>query len=738
VGGASASAAAGGAAGVSLPFIAGIAAAVVVTTIALGVGLGLGLSANSSSPASATSSRGWVEVPGTPYTLSPLSPTDNLVAASAVPPGMQGICNVALMSGDASDTTAVLHVTVVNATACGFVTGGSGNGTLTVFLSQRQGVNVTSPTASEVAQSVQRLPLVFRDQAGEDYRSNPGGYAAMVRVLGLLPGKRYDYNVSITPDADGNNNNASPVPVYAGSRVGTFRTFPGPSYTGAIRMLHMSCANANPYPVGAALSTALSRDEYDLAVFNGDTVYADYDNGFGATPPVSLSFYRGLYSRQRNPGYSGAFFPMVLGSASWHIGHDDHEYVNNISGEDEENATQIQQTGSLGFGPAREPGADLLPNATVELLKRIGTQALFERNPITPWALLQADDTPPVPLAKPRTRLFRRYRPSAHVEVFQLDLRQYRKREPATRSPAPILPTGVTASRLASEFPIVAGFLTEPSPALDIAPMMQNRSLLGASQREWLKAGLLASTARWKVIISEYQILKWFLGPHDRWEGYMHEREAILSLIEENNIRDVVFLTGDVHAAIFARVNPGREPPVYEFTTGPVGGSTMAGVVGSFLPIANDLSRFLNKYAADAHIHNDGVRFANVERSNFMSVFADGDSFAVTVRDANGTVLRDRFGRFGHFVLPEDGVSKKGFLGPDAPIVAVGRRRRMAAAAAAGAVRGEVDEKESGEDEGEGYEEPPAPTAEEVAQGLKIVEGLVEGFRNGKMLFKQH
>ena len=87
----------------------------------------------------------------------------------------------------------------------------------------------------------------------------------------------------------------------------------------------------------------------------------------------------------------------------------------------------------------------------------------------------------------------------------------------------------------------------------------RGRTVLGATQREALLDGLLASEARWKVIASSVQF-----SPHpefwnfDAWDGYPADRRAILGLIESERLEGVVFVCGDGHKS-FADELP-RDP----------------------------------------------------------------------------------------------------------------------------------------------------------------------------------
>lgn len=65
-------------------------------------------------------------------------------------------------------------------------------------------------------------------------------------------------------------------------------------------------------------------------------------------------------------------------------------------------------------------------------------------------------------------------------------------------------------------------------------------------QKDWLFQGLLASTARWKFIVSSVPfnptVEKW-----DTWTTFQTERREILDFIQENDISGVVILSGDLH-----------------------------------------------------------------------------------------------------------------------------------------------------------------------------------------------
>lgn len=89
---------------------------------------------------------------------------------------------------------------------------------------------------------------------------------------------------------------------------------------------------------------------------------------------------------------------------------------------------------------------------------------------------------------------------------------------------------------------------TTSSSALDT-----NRTLLGAHQLQWFKDQLSASTARWKLIGNQVMIAPLKISGvavnDDQWDGYPAERAKVLNHIKNNNIKNTVFLTGDIHTS---------------------------------------------------------------------------------------------------------------------------------------------------------------------------------------------
>ena len=109
----------------------------------------------------------------------------------------------------------------------------------------------------------------------------------------------------------------------------------------------------------------------------------------------------------------------------------------------------------------------------------------------------------------------------------------------------------------------------------DPSLLSADRTMLGTEQKTWLLDRLRTSTARWKlignqVIFSEFNI-GWsgaLIGQDyeraestflDIWDGYPAERSQIVDFIRDEEIENVVILTGDFHTSMAFEV---ADPPV--------------------------------------------------------------------------------------------------------------------------------------------------------------------------------
>ena len=94
-----------------------------------------------------------------------------------------------------------------------------------------------------------------------------------------------------------------------------------------------------------------------------------------------------------------------------------------------------------------------------------------------------------------------------------------------------------------------------------------NKTQLGAEQLEWLKNAIVSSEASFKFIVLGGQ----FLTTVERWETYSNygfdkERQEIIDFIYEQDIKNVVFLTGDRHFTELSILEKENMPTIYDIT----------------------------------------------------------------------------------------------------------------------------------------------------------------------------
>jgi len=99
---------------------------------------------------------------------------------------------------------------------------------------------------------------------------------------------------------------------------------------------------------------------------------------------------------------------------------------------------------------------------------------------------------------------------------------------------------------------------TEPSENMDDANYNdEDRSMLGKQQLEWFTKTLAGSQAKWRIIgnqvifagLDQRDIFPEKPRNMDAWDGYPAEKQKLISFFDENQISDVVFVTGDTHCS---------------------------------------------------------------------------------------------------------------------------------------------------------------------------------------------
>ena len=125
--------------------------------------------------------------------------------------------------------------------------------------------------------------------------------------------------------------------------------------------------------------------------------------------------------------------------------------------------------------------------------------------------------------------------------------------------------------------------------ALDCRGERRDGNYISTEQMAWLKAELSASTARFKILLNSVPItdLTALFGPveeGDRWQGHPDQRAEILGHIRDTAIPGVLWVSGDVHFANIARIDPagGIGEDQWEVFAGP-GGSTPNYLVDAYV-----------------------------------------------------------------------------------------------------------------------------------------------------------
>jgi alkaline phosphatase D len=387
------------------------------------------------------------------------------------------------------------------------------------------------------------------------------------------------------------------------SEIGSFRTAPSPDVAGDLRFTYTADADgtrdayADPFRNEFEVLNAARLEGGAFWVFDGDTIYSDSSFRSGG-PATTLAEYHATHRENR----SYANLRELLASTSVYATMDDHEVVNDYDADT--------------VDPARYAA---------------GRQAFLDYYPVRETGLLHDATCAGDPL-------YRKFRWGSEVEVFLLDERSCRSASAVATCQgdlAPTLPTSVRTS-----YPFSLFLPPTPPPGCLETLFDPARTLLGPVQREQLFADLAASTARWKLIVSEEPVQQFHVLPYDRYEGYAAERAQLLTFILQNGIDGVQFLSTDIHATLLNQVVIDRftapAPVAVELVTGPIAATSFAsqvlGVVGeSGLQAVNFLLSF------------DGVDCRNLNQNSYglAEVSAGAGTLDLASKDENGALVVD-------------------------------------------------------------------------------------------------
>ncbi|ALC23742.1 alkaline phosphatase D family protein [Streptomyces pristinaespiralis] len=198
-----------------------------------------------------------------------------------------------------------------------------------------------------------------------------------------------------------------------------------------------------------------------------------------------------------------------------------------------------------------------------------------------------------------------------------------------------------------------------------------DRSLTGRAQLDWLKSGLAASDASWKLVGTSVMISPvafgslpaHLLGPIaelmglpkeglavnvDQWDGYTDDRKELLAHLTRHGIENTVFLTGDIHMAwandvpVKAATYPLSASAATEFVVTSVSSDNLDDILhvapGTVSLVASAAVRAANRHVkwVDMDAHGYGVLDVTAERSQ-MDYYTISDR---TKQDASSSWSR--------------------------------------------------------------------------------------------------
>jgi alkaline phosphatase D len=425
-------------------------------------------------------------------------------------------------------------------------------------------------------------PKVFQ---GQFKTSAARDYTVKIDATGLTPNTQYWYRFKKDLDL---------------GPVGTFKTAPASNAAANLKLDYTGDSDVTkvggvPQVNNFQVLNALKNENPDAWVYLGDTIYADSSFRPGG-PATTLPEYRATYQEGRT--YSN--LTNLLASTSTYPTWDDHEVKND-------------------YDAATVPPAQYAA----------GRKAFFEWMPIRETGLLHDASCAGDPI-------YRKYSWGKDVDVFMLDERSCRSAEALTACFGDLAPTLPTAAR--STFPFSLFLSPTPPPGCLTALNNPSRTLLGPVQKAQLKSDLLASTAQYKLIVSQDPIQQFFVLPYDRWEGYGAERSEMLNFIRNNGIDNTLFLTTDTHAtmqnqvAVDAFTDPGAISN--EMVTGPIATTTFQNEV---IGVAGFVGLFAVNTALDAFT---GMDCRNLNQNSYATVdVTSGGTTTITSKTDTGATV---------------------------------------------------------------------------------------------------
>jgi alkaline phosphatase D len=269
---------------------------------------------------------------------------------------------------------------------------------------------------------------------------------------------------------------------------------------------------------GGKAELPASRRIVDMVLHVGDYIYESRGDGskdsygdgrpFSRVPQpnkeiVTLSDYRIRYATYR----SDLDLQALHQSKSWLLIWDDHEVADNVY--------------KAGTADSNDTAAGTIDGVRFTERKMNAVKAYFEWMPIRQVDSAKADTL----------RIWRKFQYGQLADIAMLDTRNYDR----------------DLTDLYYNTDYVASIANDT-----------NRSLMGGKQERWLYQNLVESQQRgatWKIIGQQIIVNHLEYGEadfpvdYDAWDGYESNRRRMFDTIRANKVENVIFLSGDSHAA---------------------------------------------------------------------------------------------------------------------------------------------------------------------------------------------
>lgn len=298
----------------------------------------------------------------------------------------------------------------------------------------------------------------------------------------------------------------------------------------------------------AAISNADDAN-LDFFVQLGDTIYADVPSPlFPGQQAQTLDEFQLRYIETlTDRGGANYLADLRASTAMWSM-IDDHEITDDWAG-----------GAPAGSDPRFDSAGDFINESQ---LYATGLQAFHDFQPMEQRTWSGTGDD----LFDGAPDLYRTQSYGDDAAIFMVDARSFRDAE--------LAPANITSPT------DVARFLTQSFDA--------SRTMLGEQQLARLEADLLEAQEKgvmWKFIMLPEPIQN--LSPADaadRYEGYAAERTVLLKFIDDHHLRNVVFISADIHGTVVNNLTYQTTPfgpqiplDAWEITTGSVAVSTPFG-----------------------------------------------------------------------------------------------------------------------------------------------------------------